>query len=439
MSSTTQMLLGLAVAIVFMVILLVKSRLNPFITLIMAALLTGILGGMPANEVVNAVKTGFGNTLSSLGILILFGVMIGKVLEVSGATEALGTTFIKIAGKGHEIIAMVFTGFVISLAIFCVPAFIMLFPLAKEISKKSHISINALGIALAGGLLWSHTLVPPAVGPIGGAAIYNANIAQMMLFGFLIGIPMAMFLVYYSKWIGKKYPAEATVVSDDNENKNLPSAKISILPILVPVVLILLDNVTNQFKLSFPGRNILSLLGNPVIAMGIGLLISIYTLLGKVDKKQVRSALEDGIKGGSNIFILIAAGGALGNVVNQSGVGKILAEAVSKTSIPAILIPFVIATLLRLIQGSGSVAILTTASITAPIIATLHVSPVLATLAACVGSMFFSYYNDSYFWTINEAIGSKDTRQQLLTWSVPTTVCWALGGVTLFILSFIIK
>lgn len=439
MSSTTQMLLGLAVAIVFMVILLVKSRLNPFITLIMAALLTGILGGMPANEVVNAVKTGFGNTLSSLGILILFGVMIGKVLEVSGATEALGTTFIKIAGKGHEIIAMVFTGFVISLAIFCVPAFIMLFPLAKEISKKSHISINALGIALAGGLLWSHTLVPPAVGPIGGAAIYNANIAQMMLFGFLIGIPMAIFLVYYSKWIGKKYPAEATVVSDDNENKNLPSAKISILPILVPVVLILLDNVTNQFKLSFPGRNILSLLGNPVIAMGIGLLISIYTLLGKVDKKQVRSALEDGIKGGSNIFILIAAGGALGNVVNQSGVGKILAEAVSKTSIPAILIPFVIATLLRLIQGSGSVAILTTASITAPIIATLHVSPVLATLAACVGSMFFSYYNDSYFWTINEAIGSKDTRQQLLTWSVPTTVCWALGGITLFILSFIIK
>lgn len=184
MSSTVQMLVGLAISIVFMVILLVKSRLNPFISLIIAALLAGILGGMPITEVVNSVKIGFGNTLSNLGILILFGVMIGKILEVSGATQSLGMAFIKIAGEGHEILAMIITGFVISLAIFCVPAFIMLFPLAKEISKRSHISINALGIALAGGLLWSHTLVPPAVGPIGGAAIYNANIAQMMLFGF---------------------------------------------------------------------------------------------------------------------------------------------------------------------------------------------------------------------------------------------------------------
>lgn len=439
MSSTVQMLVGLAISIVFMVILLVKSRLNPFISLIIAALLAGILGGMPITEVVNSVKIGFGNTLSNLGILILFGVMIGKILEVSGATQSLGMAFIKIAGEGHEILAMIITGFVISLAIFCVPAFIMLFPLAKEISKRSHISINALGIALAGGLLWSHTLVPPAVGPIGGAAIYNANIAQMMLLGFLIGIPMAIFLLIYAKWIAKKYPEEADYEEKTKDSDiQLPSARLSALPILIPVLLILLDNVTSQLKITFPGKNFLSLLGNPVIAMGVGLLIAIYSLMGKVDKKKVKDSLEDGIKGGANIFILIAAGGALGNVVNQSGVGKIIAEAVSKTSIPAILIPFVIATLLRLIQGSGSVAILTTASITAPIMATLHVSPVLATLAACVGSMFFSYYNDSYFWTINEAIGSKDTRQQLLTWSIPTTVCWAIGGTILFILSFFI-
>ena len=159
----------------------------------------------------------------------------------------------------------------------------------------------------------------------------------------------------------------------------------------------------------------------------------------KVDRKKVASALDEGIKGGANIFVLVAAGGALGNVVNQSGVGKIIAEGVATSGIPAILLPFIIATLLRAIQGSGSVSILTTASITSPMVHTLGIDPVLATLAACVGSMFFSYYNDSYFWAINEAIGAENPREQMFNWSIPTTVCWAIGGIEIFILSLFLK
>ena len=133
MTSTVQMIIALVIAIIVLIYLLVKSRLNPFVSLIIGALLTGILGGMNPLKVIDAIKVGFGNTLSNLGILILFGVMIGKVLEVSGATQSLGKAFIKIMGDGHEILAMVITGFVTSLAIFCVPAFIMLFTLAKDI------------------------------------------------------------------------------------------------------------------------------------------------------------------------------------------------------------------------------------------------------------------------------------------------------------------
>lgn len=435
MINETQMLVALLVAIILMVLLLIKSRLTPFISMIIAALLAGMLGGMAPLKVIDAVKTGFGNTMANLGILILFGIMIGKVLEVSGGTEALGRAFIRICGKGHEIVAMIITGFVTSLAIFCVPAFVMLFPLAKDISKRSKLPISSLAVALAGGLLWSHTLVPPAVGPIGGAGIFHANLAQMMLIGFLIGIPMMIALYFYAKWIGKKYPAVASESDDPQERKDLPAAGLAILPILIPVVLILLANIFLQLKIN---STFVAVIGSPVIAMGIGLLFGIYTLLLHTNKKEVKNALNDGVKGGANILILIGAGGALGNVVNVSGVGKIIATGVAKAGIPAILLPFVIATLLRLIQGSGSVAILTTASITQPMLATLGLDPVLACLAACVGSMFFSYFNDAYFWTINGSIQAEDTKQQILTWSIPTTIFWAIGGVILFILSFFI-
>lgn len=441
MTSTIQMILALIIAIIILVILLVKSRLNPFVSMIIGALLTGVLGGMDPAKVVNAIKIGFGNTLANLGILILFGVMIGKVLEISGATQSLGKAFVRVMGEGHEIIAMVITGFVTSLAIFCVPAFIMLFPLAKDISRRTKTSISALGIALAGGALWSHTLVPPAVGPIGGAGIFHADIAKMMLIGFLIGIPMAIFLVFYSKWLGKKYPDVTPEETGEQENvaaQKLPSPLASVMPILIPVVLILVGSGVSNIQGSSIVKSIFSTLGLPVVAMGLGLLFGVYTLLRTKDIKMVRTALDDGIKGGANIFVLVAAGGALGNVVNESGVGKVIAEGVSHIGIPAILVPFIIATLLRVIQGSGSVAILTTASITAPIMQTLGVDPVLATLAACVGSMFFSYYNDSYFWAINESIGATKAKQQMFNWSIPTTVCWAIGGTEIFILSLFI-
>lgn len=441
MTSTVQMIIALVIAIIVLIYLLVKSRLNPFVSLIIGALLTGILGGMNPLKVIDAIKVGFGNTLSNLGILILFGVMIGKVLEVSGATQSLGKAFIKIMGDGHEILAMVITGFVTSLAIFCVPAFIMLFPLAKDISRRTKTSISALGIALAGGCLWSHTLVPPATGPIGGAGIFHADIAKMMLIGFIIGIPMAIFFTFYAKWLGTKY----TKISNEEQVKttetstSTPSAVVSSLPIVIPVVLILLSSVLSKLQLGSIIQTIFSILGTPIVAMGLGLLFGVYTLLLKVDRKKVASALDEGIKGGANIFVLVAAGGALGNVVNQSGVGKIIAEGVAKSGIPAILLPFIIATLLRAIQGSGSVSILTTASITSPMVHTLGIDPVLATLAACVGSMFFSYYNDSYFWAINEAIGAENPREQMFNWSIPTTVCWAIGGIEIFILSLFLK
>ncbi|BDR60953.1 GntP family permease [Lactobacillus xylocopicola] len=442
MSSTTQMVVALVISIIVLVLLLVKSNLNAFTALIIGGLLTGILGGLSPIKTVDALKTGFGNTMASLGILIAFGVMIGKVLEVSGATAAMGKKFVAVLGKGHEVLAMILTGFVTSLAIFCVPAFLMLFPLAKDISKRTGTSISALGIGLAGGLLWSHELVPPASGPLGGAALFNANISGNMILGFLVGIPMIIFVNFYAKWIGKKYhrvaeDADESALENTADAKE-PSFTLSIMPILIPIVLILLAGALKTTPMNGTLSSTIQFVGSPVVALGLGLLIGVLTLLHGVDRKKVAAALDDGIVNGGKTLVLIAAGGALGNVVNESGAGNIIAKGIAHTGLPAILVPFIIASLLRIIQGSGTVAIFTTASITAPMVATLGINPILANIAACVGAMVFSYFNDSYFWAINDSIGATSTKEQMMNWSVPTTVCWLIGGIELLILNVFI-
>lgn len=440
MSNTMQMVIALIISIAVLVLLLVKSKLNAFTALIIGGLLTGILGGLSPLKTVDALKTGFGNTMASLGILIAFGVMIGKVLEVSGATASMGKKFVAVLGRGHEVLAMIITGFVTSLAIFCVPAFMMLFPLAKDISKRTGTSISALGIGLAGGLLWSHELVPPASGPLGGAAIFNANIASNMVLGFLVGIPMVIFVNFYAKWIGKKYHRIIEDIDENSlENKKdakEPSFILSILPILVPIILILLAGALKKVKMSNTISDAIQFVGSPVVALGLGLLIGVFTLLNDIDRKKVSEGLDDGIVNGGKTLVLIAAGGALGNVVNESGAGNIIAKGITHTGLPAILVPFIIASLLRVIQGSGAVAIFTAASITAPMIATLGINPVLANIAACVGAMVFSYFNDSYFWAINDSIGAKSTKEQIMNWSIPTTACWLIGGIEILILNF---
>ena len=190
-------------------------------------------------------------------------------------------------------------------------------------------------------------------------------------------------------------------------------------------------------KLEGSAVNIITFLGTPVIAVGIGLLISIYGLTSKLSKEETIEKMEQGIKSAGIIILVTGGGGALGTVLRNSGAGNYIAELIAQTSIPAILLPFIIASLVRLIQGSGTVAMITAASITAPIIATLDVNPVFAALAACVGSLVFSYFNDSYFWVVNRMLGIKDAKEQMKVWSVTSTIAWAVGLVTLLIINAI--
>lgn len=436
MDEGLRMALGLALGLVILVLMITKTKIHVFLAVIICSIFIGLFGGMGQEDVIASITKGFGNSLSSIGIIIGFGVMLGKLLEMSGATRVMANTFIKIFGKNREEEALAISGFVTSLSIFCTSGFIILAPLMKALSKKTKKSVVALGIALAGGLVASHSLVPPAAGPIGVAGILNVNIGQFMLYGTMLSVPIILVSLIYGKYLGRKicqipdgegwtreYEPGQTQAEPEAAAADSGALSISPLtafsPILFPILLILLKT---GLKSAGVENGVVSLLGQPIVALALGLLIAIYGLMRRFGKSDTLNAMEEGLKASGKLMLLVGGGGALGMIIQNSGLGEYIASNIIKTSIPPLLLPFLIAALLRVAQGSGSVAMMTAASVVAPMIGTLNINPVFAALAACIGAIPFSHFNDSYFWVINESIGISDTREQMRVWSVTTTL-----------------
>ncbi len=451
--SGNQMIFALVISIFILIYLIMKTKIHAFLALIIAAALTGVLGGMPVTDVLNSITKGFGGTLGSIGIIIGFGVMMGELFEFSGAAERMAKTFIKRLGKGREEIALAITGFIVSIPIFCDSGFVILSPLAKAISRKTNKSVITLGVSLAAGLVITHSLVPPTPGPVGVAGLFGVSVGSLILWGIVMGIPMIAVGIAYARYIGKQIyqipseegdgwvrlsgPQTLSHYTDDKDDRQLPSTFMAFAPIVVPIILILLQTIGAVLKIQGPTASIINFFGAPVIAVGIGLIIAIYGLTRKASRSETIEQMENGIKSAGIIILVTGGGGALGMVLRDSGAGDYIAQLIARTALPAILLPFIIASLIRLIQGSGTVSMITAASITAPMIAKLDVNPVFAALAACTGSLLFSYFNDSYFWVVTRMLGIKEAKEQMRVWSFTTTLVWATGLVTLLILNAI--
>ena len=445
-----QMIFGLLVAIALLIFLILKTKIPPFLALICAAVTVGLIGGMPAADIPGSITSGFGGTLGSIGIIIGFGVMMGQIFERTGAAERMALTFIKLFGKKNEHWAMALTGFIVSIPIFCDSGFVIISPIAKAISKKTRRSIISIGVPLAAGLVITHSLVPPTPGPLGVAGTFGVDIGKFILLGLVIALPMALASCLYAQKLGKSL---YQLPSDDGEewirpaeheeyknldlasDKELPSTLTAFLPLLVPVILILINTLSKALGAEGAFSTVVTFLGTPVIAVGLGLLISIYTLANAIPREDVLKEMSKGLSTAGMIIFVTGAGGALGQILKDSGTGAYIAEQLAATSIPIIILPFIIATLVRFIQGSGTVAMVTAAGICAPIIQASGANPLLGAFACCIGSLFFSYFNDSYFWVVNNLMGITDTKEQIKVWSVTSTIAWAVGFVMLLILN----
>ena len=459
--SGERMLVGLAIGIAILIFLVLKTKVQAFLALIICTVIVGIVGGMPLSTItledgkafgiVNSITTGFGGTLGSIGIIIGFGVMMGQLFEATGAAKRMAHTFLRLFGKKREEEALALTGFLVSIPIFCDSGFVVLAPIAKAISKATKKSIIGLGVALAAGLVITHSMVPPTPGPLGVCGIFDIDVGKFILLSLVLSLPMAIACIAYARlYLSKKYYripndegeiVELPYQEPDYENafsmdvKGLPGTLESFLPLIVPIVLILINTVASALGQTEGFMEILIFLGQPIIAVGLGLLVAIFTLGRKLDRHTAVTEMERGMMSAGIIMLVTGGGGALGQIIKDSGLGTYRAEGLAKTAIPIIILPLLISTAMRFIQGSGTVAMTTAASISAPIVIAAGVSPLLGAVACCVGSLFFGYFNDSYFWVVNRTLGVSEAKDQLTIWSLTSTVAWAVGVVEVLILN----
>jgi len=450
---------------IVMVVLVSKTKVHTFIALMIASGITGIIGGMPFVNVtqedgttitglVTAIQDGFGNTLKSTGIIIGLGVMMGGILEKSGAAEKMAYSFIKAVGKKKEEWALAITGWFIAIPVFADSAIVIFAPLCKAISKVTGKSLIGLALAMAAGLQLTHCLVPPTPGPTTAASMLGADVGQMIICGSLVSIPMLIVAVFYCQSIGKKI---YQIPTDDGGferkefkqeyiksmeeldrmigQKKLPGLGVSIAPIIVPLILILANTIVVMMGQSI---SILAFLGSPIVALSIGTLIAIYGLMAKDPTKEVLHVMDDAIKSTGIIMLITGAGGSLGNVIKVSGVGDALGEVVMKMPLPAILLPFIIAALMRIALGSATVAITTAASLSASLIGAISVSPLLMAVSCCVGAISFSYFNDSGFWVWNGMFGVTELKDQVRCKTAISLIMAGVGIIELLVLSMFI-
>lgn len=462
--SGERMLIGLAIGIAVLIFLVLKTKIQAFLALIISTVVVGVIGGMPLTNItievdgvektfgiVNSITSGFGGTLGSIGIIIGFGVMMGQIFEVTGAAKRMAHTFLKLFGKKREEEALALTGFLVSIPIFCDSGFVVLAPIAKAISKATKKSVIGLGTALAAGLVITHSLVPPTPGPLGVCGIFGVDVGKFILLTLALALPMAIACIAYSRlYLSKKYyripNEEGEIVEMPYQEPNyeaafsmdmtgVPGALESFMPLIIPIILILINTVATAMGKTEGFMNVLVFLGQPIVAVGLGLIVAILTLGRSLDRHEALTEMEKGMASAGIIMLVTGGGGALGQIIKDSGLGTFMAEGLAKTAIPIIILPLLIATAMRFIQGSGTVAMTTAASITAPIIAASGVSPILGAVACCVGSLFFGYFNDSYFWVVNRTLGVSEAKDQLRIWSVTSTVAWAVGVVEVLILN----
>lgn len=403
----------LLICILFIIFSTTRFKLHPFLALLLAAIGFGLFSGMPLAQIVQSVNGGFGNTIGYIGIVIVAGCIIGTFLEHSGGAYVMAKKIMHLAGKKRVPLVMVILGYFVSIPVFADSGFVILSPLNKALSKKAKISLAGPAIALSLGLTITHCLVPPTPGPIAAAGILQADLGLVIMVGMVVSFfAVVAAWIFASKFASRIYIDPNPQESEDeivNKIKTAPSALNSFIPIIVPLLLIVLKSVsdfpTNPFGTGII-KTVFGFIGEPVIALIIGMFLA-FRLPRKFDRDMLSSTgwVGKAMLSAAIIILITGAGGSFGMILRNSGIGDILGSSLSEINL-SIWLPFIIAASLKSAQGSSTVAVITTASIMAPLMATLGFdSPLekaLVISAIGAGSMVVSQVNDSFFWVVTQ-------------------------------------
>ncbi len=409
-------LIALVIALALIVVGIVKWKIHPFFVLLFAAISYGFITGMQVSQIVDSINLGFGSIMGKIGLIIFFGVAIGTILEKSGGAMVIATRLLKLIGEKSIHLAMMATGYLLSIPVFADSAFIIMNSLNKALSDKAKVAYAGTTAALAFGLMATHVMVPPTPGPIAAAGILDAELGSVILWGLLVSmlalVPCYIFSTRIASRIHIPIHLEKT---EDTLHK--PKLFISLLSIVVPIILIVAKSIAD-----YPGMNmgesiiypIITFLGSPVIALLIGVILALL-MPKKLDEKVYSATgwLGDALRIAAPIILITGAGGIFGAMLQNSGIADFIANAFTDIQI-GLFLPFLLAACLKTTQGSSTVALITTASIVAPMMIALGLddsfSRTMTVLAIGAGSTVVSHANDSFFWVLTQLTG-MDVKQ----------------------------
>jgi len=429
-------------AIILIIVGITKFKVHPFLCLFAVAVLYGLAVGMPIQKIQESINDGFGKTLGNIGLVIIFGVIIGTFLENTGAALKITHAILKLIGPKRVSWAMALMGYIIGIPVFADSGFVILSTLNKTLTKKANLSIVGTGVALSMGLMATHTMVPPTPGPIAAAGIINAQLGLVILMGLGVSLMALIPVVFYTQYIGRKYfiSPEISLEKTENTNAHSPTLFKSTLPIVVPLLLIILKSF-DEYK-HFLSEGFISetvkFIGNPTIALAIGILLA-FLLPKKLEQKMISSEgwIGKSIIDSAEILMITGAGGIFGKVLQNSGLGDMIGQNFSDLNL-GLLLPFFLAATIKTAQGSSTIAIITTASIISPMLNKLgldtEISKTLVVLVIGAGSTVISHVNDSFFWVVTQLSGMN----------VPTgyrshSIASALLGISALLVCYLIK
>ncbi|EGQ4230992.1 gluconate permease [Staphylococcus pseudintermedius] len=446
-------LLSVAIAIIVLLILIMKLQLNTFVALVITAMVTGILLGMPFDKIVATIETGMGGTLGHIALIFGLGAMLGKLLADGGGATQIADTLIAKLGKKYVQWAMVIASFIIGIALFFEVGLVLLIPLVFTIAKRMNVSQLKIGMPMVTALSVTHGFLPPHPGPVVIAKELGANIGEVLLYGFIVAIPVTIiagpvFAKIAPRLTPTAFQREGDISSlgatESFKDEELPSFGLSTFTALLPVLLMLFATLWqlisgHEGKAHNTLESMIYFIGSAGTAMLIAVVFAVFSMGIRrgIPTKQVMNTLTQAIYPIGMMLLIIGAGGAFKQVLIDGGVGGAIEKIFTDVNISPILLAWLVAAILRLALGSATVAAISTTGIVLPLLQTADVNLALVALAIGAGSIFCSHVNDAGFWMFKEYFGLT-VKETFLTWSLIETIISVSGLVFVLFISLFI-
>ncbi|MGI2254245.1 gluconate:H+ symporter [Staphylococcus cohnii] len=448
-------LLIVLIGILLLLIMIMGLKLNTFVALIVSSFVVAIMLGMPLSKVVDSIESGLGGTLGHIALIFGMGAMLGKLIANAGGAHQIAHTLINKFGEKRIQWAVLLASFIVGIALFLEVAIVLLIPIIISIAKELKISVVKLGLAMVTAALATHAFLPPHPGPIAVSAEYGANIGLVLVYGIIVAIPTVIVSgIYYPKVARKIVPSafgneqlerSTFATTEDVKFNKLPTFRLSLFTALFPVFLMAIGALLDilQKQVGFEDNvftNILKLITNSSTAMLLSLIIALYTMGIKqnISRKQIAQSCTDAINAMGMLLLVIGGGGALKQVIIDGGVGNYIAKLFDGSNLSPILFAWVVAAILRLALGSGTVATLTTAGLVIPSLTGVpDVNLELVALATGAGSAVASHVNDAGFWMVKESLGMT-LKEAFGTYTILSTIVGVSGLIFTLILDIFV-